>query len=77
VKRDVECQAGVRPAEDPWGEYEMRRAADRQELAESLDDAKDQRLEHGHRKRAKEDEGDGDPRDARGGRNALAVTNER
>ena len=39
----------------------MRGTADRQKLAESLDDPKDQRLKHGHRKRAKEYERDGDP----------------
>jgi hypothetical protein len=60
VKRDVECQSGVRPAENPWGEDEMSGAADGQKLAESLDDPKDQRLKHGHVERAKGDDRDGD-----------------
>ena len=54
VQRDVKREPRRRPAEDPRRQGEMRRAADRQKLRESLDHAEDDGLENCHCVRSKE-----------------------
>jgi hypothetical protein len=48
VQRDVEGEPGRGPSQDPRGEGEVRGAADRKKLGETLDDAEHDRLEDCH-----------------------------
>jgi hypothetical protein len=49
MQRNVECEAGLLPSEEPWRQPQVRGAADGQEFCESLDEAKDDGLEDGQR----------------------------
>jgi hypothetical protein len=48
VQSDIKRLAGVGPPQQPGKENEMRRAADGDELGESLNDAQDNGLNDGH-----------------------------
>lgn len=48
VQRDIEGQAGILPAEDPWREHEMGRATDGDELGQSLEEAENESLKRSH-----------------------------
>ena len=63
MERDVEGESWVLPVEDPRCECEMRGAADGQEFAEPLDDAKDEGLKNSHDIRWREEQERANARD--------------
>ena len=50
MERDVECEAGIRPAQKPRKKDEMCRAGYREKFGKALYCAKDDRLKNTHRK---------------------------
>ncbi len=45
MKGHIERQALIRPSEEAWDEYEVRRTGDREELGEALNDAENSGLD--------------------------------